>query len=148
MSTGTTTTFHGLTFKHPLGGGEVALVHEGARVRVGRGELLVLRDGLLVAVAKLTGSSKLVYEQENRRDKANGVLHWRVVPSVVPDKVTAEGRFTVTPTPEGCAQAVVGNISVRIPFLGGKIENAIVAEVEESYKKYAEAARRWLAEHR
>lgn len=95
-------------------------------------------------VAGLLGSSKLVYEQENRWEKAASVLHWQVFPTVMADKVTASGKFEVRATQQGCEQIVTGVISVKLRFFGGKIENVIVTQVENSFEAYARAARAWL----
>jgi hypothetical protein len=95
-------------------------------------------------VAGLLGSSKLVYEQENRWVKADSVLHWQVFPAVMADKVTAAGKFEVRATQQGCEQIVTGDITVKLRFFGGKIENAVVTQVENSFAAYARAARTWL----
>ena len=97
-------------------------------------------------VARLLGSSKLIYEQENRWDEAAGVLEWRVIPTILPGKLDARGKFTVRAAPGGCEQVVEGNITVSVPFLGGQIEKAVVGEVEKSYHRTAEVFRRWLEE--
>ena len=98
------------------------------------------------AAAKLIGTSKIVYEQENRWDKANGVLYWQVFPSVMAHKVAAKGNFVVTDEAGGCEQVVTGEVSVKIRFIGAKIEHAIGVEVEKSYTRFARLAERWLAQ--
>ena len=86
-------------------------------------------------VAALAKTDRLIYEQDNVFDRASGLLTWRVRPSVVPDKVTAEGTFRVTPRAGGgCDRAVEGTIEVRVPFFGGKIEEAIVNDVKNAYE--------------
>lgn len=100
------------------------------------------------AVAKMIGTSKLAYDQENKYDEANGVLHWEVLPSFLPDKVKAAGRVTVEDLGNGrCAQVIDGEINVKVTFIGGQIEKAVVAEVEKSWAKTAETAREWLRRH-
>ena len=46
-------------------------------------------------VATLIGAKKLVYEQENRWDRATGTMHWKVIPTVLPGKLEAKGVFKV-----------------------------------------------------
>lgn len=98
------------------------------------------------AAAAIIGSSKLVYEQENAYDAAKGEMRWQVVPSFLPDKLKAAGTMRVEDIGGGrCAQVIEGDISVKVAFIGGQIEKAVVGEVEKSWQKTAETARRWLA---
>ena len=99
------------------------------------------------AVATLLGAKKLVYEQENRWDKSSGTMYWKVIPTILPGKLEAKGTFKVLPTPGGCEQVVDGDIQVKVMFVGGQIEKAVVAEVEKSYEKTAAACREWLKSH-
>ena len=96
------------------------------------------------AVAKLLGSSKLVYEQENRWDRAASTMHWEVIPTVLPGKLSAKGTFTVRPEGEGCVQVVDGDISVNVRFIGGQIEKSIVDEVRKTYDQTAQKTRDFL----
>lgn len=98
-------------------------------------------------VAALLGAKKLVYEQENRWDEARGVLHWRVIPTILPGKLDAKGQFRVGPAAGGCEQVVEGDIAVNVRFVGGQIEKAVVGEVEKSYDRTAAACREWLRTH-
>ena len=82
---------------------------------------------------KLMGTDKLVYEQENKLDQEAGEMHWDVIPAVLADKVTARGVMKIVPTERGCERIVDGEISVRVPMIGGKIEKTILQNVQESY---------------
>ncbi len=99
---------------------------------------------LPAAAASLLGASKLVYEQENRFDRANSVLHWQVIPTILPGKLDARGKLEVRPTSGGCEQVVTGDITVQVRFIGGQIEKAVIAEVEKSWNRTAETCRAWL----
>lgn len=94
--------------------------------------------------AALLGSSKLIYEQENRWDPGASRLDWRVIPTILPGKLDAKGWFVVRAAPGGCEQVVEGDISVQVRFVGGQIEKAIVAEVQQSYEKMGAACRTFL----
>lgn len=102
---------------------------------------------LPAAAAAIVGTKKLVYEQETRFEKSRGVVHWQVVPSFLPDKLDAKGQLRVEPAPGGCAIVIDGNIDVKVRFVGGQIEKAVVAEVEKSYDRLAAETRRWIADH-
>ncbi|MEN0065764.1 MAG: DUF2505 domain-containing protein [Myxococcota bacterium] len=100
---------------------------------------------LPTAVASIIGSKKLVYEQENKYDAEKGILHWEVVPSFLPGKLTAAGTVRVEDLGDGrCAQIIDGDIKVNVSFIGGRIEKAVVAEVEKSWAKTAETGREYL----
>ena len=95
-------------------------------------------------VAKILGADKLVYEQETRLGP-DRVLHWEVIPAVAADKVSAKGTMHTAPHANGIERIVQGEIKVRVPLVGGRIEKAIVGNVTESYEKAAEATMKWLA---
>lgn len=94
-------------------------------------------------VAKAVGTKRLIYEQESLID-AEKVLHWEVFPAVVPDKVTARGTMVAREVPRGVERIVDGEITVRIPLIGGRIERAIHDSVLQSYERGYEASLKWL----
>jgi hypothetical protein len=96
-------------------------------------------------VASAIGTNKLIYEQESRLD-ANRKLHWEVFPAVAGDKVSARGTMTATSTGTGVERRVEGEVTVRIPLIGGRIEKSIHQSVLESYEKAYEVSLRWLEE--
>ena len=98
-------------------------------------------------IAKLIGSKKLVYEQENRWDRDKGVMSWEVIPTVLPGKLSASGTFAILPDDYGCEQVVEGEITVNVRFIGGQIEKAIVDDVVKSYENTAAFCREWLLDH-
>ncbi len=118
------------------------------------GDLLIRRlrftpeRELPAAAASLLGASKLVYEQENAWDRSNSVLQWKVIPTILPGKLDAQGTFKVSPLgADRCEQIVEGVISVNVRFIGGQIEKAVIAEVEKSWNRTAETCRTWLQRH-
>jgi len=96
--------------------------------------------------AKVLGSSKLIYEQENTFDRTKSEMVWKVLPSLLPGRLNASGLMKVTPEGSGCCLQVTGDIEVKVRFVGGQIEKLVVGQVEQSYVKLAAAARKWLAE--
>lgn len=100
---------------------------------------------LPAAAARLVGAKKLIYEQENRYDAARGVLDWRMLPTVLSGKLDAAGSLRVEPRGEAdCEQVVTGDIRVNVPFIGGQIERAVLAEVQRGWDRAAETYRAWL----
>lgn len=100
------------------------------------------------AIAAVAGTDRLVYEQDNVFDRASSVLTWRVIPALLPDKITAQGTFRVVPSGAGCERLVDGQIEVRITFIGGRVEQAIVNDVTGAYEVATTVMNEMIAERR
>ena len=100
------------------------------------------------AVARVTGSKKLIYEQENRMNTDTNTLDWQVFPAVAKDKVTAKGTMIMREVPGGVERNVEGDISVRVPMIGKRIEKLILGSVATSYERAADITHKWLAENK
>lgn len=97
-------------------------------------------------MASALGAKHLTYTQTNRLDRKANRLQWKVVPMALADKVTAEGTTVVTEQDGRSVREIEGEITVRIPLIGGRIEKAILQEVERSYDRAAKLAQQILAE--
>ena len=97
-------------------------------------------------VAKALGSRTLTYDQENRLDAKAHKVEWKVHLPVMSDKIDIRGVTTNVATATGCVRTVDGVCNVNIPFVGGRIEKAIVAEFTKSYARAADLARQLLRE--
>lgn len=91
-------------------------------------------------VASAIGSKKLSYVQENRFDKAKGRMEWNVELDGIGDRVTVKGVTTCVPDGDGCKRIIDGEITVRVPLVGRRIEKAVVAEFEKSMQRANEVA--------
>jgi hypothetical protein len=100
---------------------------------------MVPQKTLPAPVAKVAGTDRFTYEQENRCDLDAGTIRWKVFPAVMGDKVTAEGTFTVRACAGGCERVVDGVIEVRVMFVGGTVEQQIVKDVQAGYELAAKA---------
>ncbi|MCB9679897.1 MAG: DUF2505 domain-containing protein [Alphaproteobacteria bacterium] len=98
-------------------------------------------------VAAAMGASTLSYDQISRIDPQAGTLTWEIVPPAMADKVTARGTMVVRATPTGCERVVDGEITVRVPLFGGKIEKGVAEGIQKGHD--AEARRRitWVQAH-
>ena len=99
-------------------------------------------------MAKVLGAKHLTYTQINKLDRSKDKLWWQVIPMAMSDKVTAEGTTVVTAEGDQSRRVVSGEISVRIPLIGGRIEKVILGEVEASYQRAAELAESLIAEQK
>lgn len=91
-----------------------------------------------------TGADRLSYEQEMESDNLKFTTRWKILPSFAQDKVKCEGSSKLIATPDGCERIVTGDLKVSVPFVGGKIEQAIVSELEAGYAKTAQVISRFL----
>jgi len=97
-------------------------------------------------LAKTLGADRLSYTQVNRLDRKKNRLEWEVIPMALADKVVAKGLTTIVVKDGKSYRTVDGEITVKIPLVGGAIEKAIVSEVETSYVKAAEVALKIMQE--
>jgi hypothetical protein len=95
-------------------------------------------------VAKVVGTDRLTYDWDMEYDKHGKIIRWTVIPAVAADKVTCRGTYEVHATATGCERVVNGEITVRIPFVGGKIEQGIHDSVLEGYDAAARTSLDYL----
>ena len=81
-----------------------------------------------------------------RGDEAGARSRTRVTVEGAP--VSVEATSTLAPADAGSVRVVTGNVSVRVPLLGGRIEKEAVAHLGRVVEHERELAASWLAEHR
>lgn len=85
-------------------------------------------------VAKMLAGRSFHYVEELDFDLAALRGQWRVVPSLVPDKVEASGTLVFEDAGGGkVKRAVRGDVKVSVFGIGGLVERFVVGEVEKSY---------------
>ena len=124
---------------------EVLWMREEGPLKVYRVKFIPNAD-LPAPIAKIAGTKKLIYEQENRLNTETNVMQWQVFPAVVKDKVSAKGTMAMTTVSNGVQRIVDGEVTVRVPLVGKKIEKAIMASVISSYEQAAQITQKWLDE--
>ncbi|MFT4626322.1 MAG: hypothetical protein ACI8PZ_004999 [Myxococcota bacterium] len=97
-------------------------------------------------MASALGSKTLTYVQVNRLDPTTHRLEWRVELPVMSDKVRIAGVTTAVASAGGCVRTVDGECTVKVPFVGGRIEKVIVGEFMKSYERATEIARSLIRE--
>lgn len=106
------------------------------------------RPELLPAAASrfVKGALHISFTEEWTRDEAGARSRTRVTVDGAP--VSVEATSALTPTESGCTREVSGNLSVRIPLLGGRIEKEAVAHLGRVVEREQALAANWLEEHR
>jgi Protein of unknown function (DUF2505) len=72
---------------------------------------------------------------------------WTIVPEVAASLISARGVMALSAAGENTTRVVSGDISVNVPFIGGKVEHAIVDGVRKVYNEEAERLADWLTDH-
>ncbi len=123
--------------------------------REGEGEALVIRRR-----QKLTPQRELPalfqkfvkggahYVEENRFTARTNAVEVVTTPSFMADSILTRGVYRLEVAgPRAVRRVWDGEVTVKIPLVGGKAESFIVDEVKASYRATTEFTRRWLAEH-
>lgn len=83
------------------------------------------------AVAAAIDPSKLSWVQESSIDLAAGTASFRFVPDNYADRFSASGSTRTAPKGDGAVRTLSGEVKVRAPLVGGRVEKAIVEGLEE-----------------
>ena len=90
------------------------------------------------AVAAAIDPSTLSWVQESVHVLASGTSTFRFVPDNYADRFSASGGTRIVSTGGGSVRTLSGEVKVRAPLVGGRVEKAIVEGLEEYL--HAEAA--------
>jgi hypothetical protein len=119
--------------------------------RVDDGEQVRLRvrhrftGSLSPAVTRVVDPAKLVWVEETTYDRAAATATMRVRPEHYADRLRAWASFRFLPSgPASCTRVADGEVAVRFPLVGGKVERAIVSGLEDHLTREADLVARWL----
>ena len=82
-------------------------------------------------VAAAIDPSKLSWVQESVHDLAAGTTTFRFLPDNYADRFSASGRTKIVPRDGGAVRTLTGEVKVKAPLVGGRVEKAIVEGLEE-----------------
>lgn len=82
-------------------------------------------------VAAVIDPQKLTWVQESVHDLANRTATFAFLPDHYADRMTASGRTAITAIGDASERTVSGELKVRAPLVGGRVEAAIVEGLEE-----------------
>lgn len=92
------------------------------------------------------GDLRVSFVEEWKRDEA--VARSRSTVTVEGAPVSFRAVSVLSPSGQGAERDVTGDVSVRIPLLGGRIEKEAVARAGRVIERERELATSWLEEHR
>lgn len=96
---------------------------------------------------KVLGTDQIRYDQVTVRADGANRLEWRIEPEVLKGRFQGAGETIVEATANGCSRRIVGELTIKVPLVGGQMEKKLVDDVERSYTKAAEIIRKLLAEN-
>ncbi|QXC62523.1 DUF2505 domain-containing protein [Aquihabitans sp. G128] len=96
------------------------------------------------AVTAVIDADKLTWVQETSHDLGSGSTTFVLKPDHYPDRLKASGTFRVVADGDGARRTVTGDLKVRAPLVGGKVEQAIVSGLEEYLTAEAPAVDAYL----
>ena len=132
----------------------------GTLPKLGRPELVDQReDGDLVhqrvryafagelssAVTAVVDPDKLTWVEESTLDRRTHRTRFTIVPDHYKTRLSCDGEFVLEPTGTGARRVATGELKVRFPLVGGKVERAIVSGLEEHAEREVDAMARWLS---
>ena len=92
---------------------------------------------------------KLTWVEESTIDRSAHHTNWRIAPDNYADRLSASGTFDLTEDAAGATvRTAVGELKVRMPLVGGKVEGAIVSGLREHADAEQGALREWLETNR
>lgn len=113
-----------------------------------RRQRFIMNRELPAAMLKVLQTDRIGYELETRLDLQHHRSEWTITPMVLPDRVTGSGVVVVTATKDGCLRIIEGDLTVRVPLIGRKMEERLISDVSASYERAAVIIRRRITEMR
>lgn len=92
----------------------------------------------------MLGDSDPAWVQEERWDATLTHCEWTIHPEVAADLLTASGSIDIEGDTDKATRSVTGEVKVRVPLYGGKVEGWIVDGVTRAYDEEAERVAAWL----
>jgi hypothetical protein len=96
-------------------------------------------------LAKLMDGHRFHYVEELDFDLETLRGRWRVVPSLIPDKVDASGTHDFEDAGGKTRRVVRGEVKVSVFGIGGLVERFVIGEVQKSYDDAAAFTQTFLA---
>ncbi len=97
-------------------------------------------------LAKLLDGHRFHYVEELEFDLVAFRGRWRVVPSLLPQKVAASGAHDFEDAGGKTRRVVRGDVSVSVFGIGGIVERFVVGEVERSYNDAFAFTQKYLSQ--
>ena len=92
------------------------------------------------------GDGDPAWVEEATWDPDSQRWRWIVIPEVAKEMLDAKGTIELTPRAAATDRTIEGDVKVRVPIYGSKVERWIVDGIEHAYAEEAERLEAWLEE--
>ena len=99
------------------------------------------------AVTRFVDPARLTWIEASTTDRRTHVTDFEIQPDHYATRLTCKGRFVLTEEGPATRRSAEGDLSVHIPFVGRKAEQAIVSGLVEHARLEAEILTAWLRDH-
>lgn len=100
------------------------------------------------AVTAVVDPQRLTWVEHSELDRATHRSVFRIRPEHYPDRLSCSGTVTLEPAGGGTLRTVEGDLRVRFPFVGSKVERAIVSGLRDHAAAEARVVQAWLDSRR
>jgi hypothetical protein len=101
------------------------------------------------AVRAVVDPAQLTWVEDLTTDRRTHRSRFTILPDHYANLLRAGGTFTMAPhtevDPAGSIRTAEGTVEVSVPFVGGKVERAIVSGLEDHARAEAELMEQWLS---
>lgn len=106
---------------------------------------VVARRNMPDWVQKAIPGVKIAFTSHDTFNKKTQSMDVRMLPDILPTKVTAHGLWTVKPIRPGWVERRFdGELKINIPLLGGKMEEKLAAGLEADFGLSNDLMARWI----
>ena len=97
-------------------------------------------------VTRVVDPARLTWVEESTLDRTTHQTTWRIVPDNYANLLEASGVITLAPDAEGATvRRTEGDVRVGVPFVGRKVEAAIISGLQEHAALEAEMVNQWVS---
>jgi hypothetical protein len=97
------------------------------------------------AVTRVIDPGKLTWVDEANYDLSSHTSRHRILPDNYADRLQASYDVSLEPLGDSTRRVATGELKVRVPLVGGRVERAIVSGLEEHAAAEAELLGRWVS---
>jgi hypothetical protein len=98
------------------------------------------------AVTAVVDPAKLTWVEESTLDRRTHRTTFRIVPDHYRDRLQASGSFALSADGPATRRVAEGDVKVRFPLVGGRVERAIVSGLREHAEMEEQVMADWLAQ--
>ena len=98
----------------------------------------------LGAARRFVGNGEPAWVEEAVWDPAELTWSWTIHPEIAKELLSAAGTMGLGEAGSGTLRTVAGDVKVRVPIYGGRVERVIVEGLEKAYDAEADHLAEWL----